>query len=77
MKVKTKPQPEASAEVSLAEQLRAAQAAAEEYVEAVALREKAASPLQPLEWHRLNLRLRFGRSACDCALALIDQEQKQ
>jgi hypothetical protein len=63
-------------EVSLAEQLRAAQAAAEEYVESVALKEKAASPLQPLEWHRLNLRLRFGRSALDCALALIDQEKK-
>ena len=54
-------------------QLLAARDAAEAYIKSVALKEKAASPLQPLEWHRLNLRLRFGRSAVDCALALLKE----
>ena len=76
-KSKAEAPPAEKPEVSLAEQLRAAQAAAEEYIEGVALRWKAASPLQPIQWHRLDMRLRFGRSALDCALALIDQEQKQ
>ncbi len=67
--------PAVSTLADLKAQLLAAQAAAEEYIETVAQKEKANSPLQPLEWHRLNLRLRFGRSALDCALALLDQEK--
>jgi hypothetical protein len=76
--LKAKSQPQAAPVVgpSLAEQLRAAQAAAEEYIESVAQKEKAASPLQPLEWHRLDIRLRFGRSAVDCALKLLEVEEK-
>jgi hypothetical protein len=73
------PQKEASTEVSsladqLKNQLTQACAAGEEYIEKVALAEKAASPLQPLEWHRLNLRLMYGRCACKCALALLEKE---
>ena len=71
---KSQPQKEAAAAVSLTDQLRAAQAAAEAYIESIALREKAASPLQPLEWHRMDLRLRFGRSATECALALLEKK---
>jgi len=81
MKPKAKqPQPEASAEVSLADlknQLLAAQTAAEAYVQSVALKEKAASPLQPLPWHELQLRLRYGRAATECALALLEAEEKK
>ena len=72
------PQKETSAEVSLAdqlkEQLKEACAAGEEYIEQAAQKEKAASPLQPLEWHRMNLRSMYGRCACKCALALMEKE---
>jgi hypothetical protein len=79
MKLKAKqPQKETSAEVSLADQLKEqlteACAAAEGYIAKAAQREKAASPLQPLPWHELNLRLMHGRCACKCALALMAKE---
>jgi hypothetical protein len=75
---KSQPQKEAAVAVSLTDQLKnqltQACAAAEEYIETIAQREKAASPLQPLEWHRMDLRLRFGRCGCKCALALLERE---
>jgi hypothetical protein len=78
---KSQPQPEKDPEIKsgsdLAEQLRAAQAAAEAYIAGVALKEKAASPLQPLPWHEMSLRLRFGRSAVDCALKLLELAEKK
>ena len=78
MKVKTKPQPEAASAVSpladLKKQLTEARDAAEAYVQSVALKEKAASPLQPLPWHEMQLRLRYGRAATECALALLEKE---
>ena len=73
--IKLKAKQEAPAKgPSLAEQLRAAQAAAEAYIEEIAQKEKAMSPLQPLDWHRLNLRLMYGRDACGCALKLLEKE---
>ena len=54
-------------EVSLAElksQLPAAREAAEVYVQSVALKEKAASPLQPLPWHRMQLRPSIWKRRC-------------
>jgi hypothetical protein len=68
------PQKVASAEVSLADQLTAACAAGEAFIETIAQKEKAASPLQPLAWHQMNLRLMYGRCACKCALALMEKE---
>jgi hypothetical protein len=73
--LKKQPQKEASSEVSLADQLKQAVDAAEKYIAAVAQKEKDASPLQPLSWHELNLRLQFGRDSVRCALALLEKEQ--
>jgi hypothetical protein len=72
---KTKqPQKEAATAASLAAQLNAACAAAESHILTIAQKEKAASPLQPLPWHEMNLRLMYGRCACKCALALLERE---
>ena len=59
---------------SLADQLTAACNAAEKYIATIAQKEKDASPLQPLPWHEMNLRLMYGRCACKCALALLEKE---
>jgi hypothetical protein len=66
-------------EVSIADlkaQLLAAHDAAEAYIAQIAARDKAASPLQPLAWHELQLRLRYGRAGTECALKLIEAEEK-
>jgi hypothetical protein len=60
--------------VPLKDQLTAACVAGEKYIAAYAQREKDASPLQPLAWHKLQIRLRYGRCACKCALALLSKE---
>lgn len=69
----------ASAVSSLADlkaQLLAAHDAAEEYIAQVAAREKQQSPLQPLAWHEMQIRLRYGRAGTECALKLIEAEEK-
>jgi hypothetical protein len=71
---KSQPQPEAAPAVSLADQLTAACVAAEKYIASIAQREKDASPLQPLAWHEMQIRLRFGNCGCKCALALLSKE---
>jgi hypothetical protein len=71
---KKQPQEAPAKEPSLADQLTAACAAAEAYIATVAQKEKQASPLQPLPWHEMNLRLMYGRCACKCALALLEKE---
>ena len=83
MKLLKKSQPqhqEAAAAVSpladLKKQLTEARDAAEVFVQSVALKEKAASPLQPLPWHRMQLDLRYGRAATECALGIIAAEEK-
>jgi hypothetical protein len=73
--LKKQPQKEAAPAVSLKAQLEQASAAAEAYIATVAQREKDASPLQPLSWHELNLRLQHGRDSVRCALALLEKEQ--
>ena len=77
--LKKQPQKEAapvavSPLADLKNQLEQAVAAAEAYIATVAQREKDASPLQPLPWHDLNLRLQFGRDSVRCALALLERE---
>jgi hypothetical protein len=67
--------PAATPEPSLKDQLKQAVDAAEKYIATVAQREKDASPLQPLSWHELNLRLQYGRDSVRCALALLEKEQ--
>jgi hypothetical protein len=74
--LKTKqPKEEAAPAVSLKAQLEQAVAAAEEYIAQIAQREKNASPLQPLSWHEMSLRLQHGRDSVRCALGLLEKEQ--
>jgi hypothetical protein len=73
--IKLKNKQEAAPAVSLARQLRAACDAAEKYIATIAQREKDASPLQPLAWHEMQIRLRYGRCGCKCALALLEREK--
>jgi hypothetical protein len=81
LKAKSQPPKEAASAVSpladLKAQLLAAHDAAEEYIAQVAAREKAASPLQPLAWHELQLRLRYGRAGTECALGILAAEEKK
>ena len=80
MKCEEKPQPEAASAVSplaaLKKQLTEARDAAEAYVQSAALKEKAASPCSRLPWHEMQLRLRYGRAATECALGIIAAEEK-
>jgi hypothetical protein len=76
-KAKQTQQEAPAVEPSLADQLTAACAAAEKYIASIAAREKGASPLQPLAWHEMNIRLMHGRCACKCALALMEKENAQ
>jgi hypothetical protein len=77
LKTKSAPKPVVALERGpLAEKLKEACAAAEEYIETIAAKQKAEAPTIPLDWHRMNLRLRYGKCACKCALALLDQEKE-
>jgi hypothetical protein len=55
---------------SLEEQLRAARAASEMFIETKVAELKAEHPALSVEWLRLNLRATH-RGACDCRLALM------
>jgi hypothetical protein len=75
LKTKREEAPALTPEQSLRDQLEAAVAAAEKYVAQIAQKEKDASPLQPLPWHEMNLRLIHGRDSVRCALGLLSKEQ--
>jgi hypothetical protein len=74
-KLKTKPE---ALVPSLADQLRAAQAAAEELIESEAQRIKSTVDAAglPINWIRANLRARMGGSCnCACALRLLETKK--
>ena len=79
MKVKTKPQPEASAEVSFADRIKQVCAEAGDVVEAEAQRIKASpeGELLPIDWLRHNVRAVTKGGSCNCKVALKLLEQKQ
>jgi hypothetical protein len=79
---KTQPKPQEAAVVrpSLAEQIRAAQAAATEFVERKVqeIKDSPEGELLPIEWLRLNIRAttRANGCACKAALALLDEKKQ-
>ena len=79
MKFKTKPAPVEAPEVLLAAQIRAAQAAAAEVVEAhaQAIKSSPEGASLPIDWLRMNIRATTFAGACDCkvALALLAKDQ--
>jgi hypothetical protein len=77
MKAKSQPQAAPQPGPSLADQLRAAQAAAEEYIEKVVQGLKREHTLLSVEWIAQDLRLKYGRNAVACALALLELEEKK
>jgi hypothetical protein len=78
-KLMKKSQPQAAPVVgpSLADRIKDTCAAAEAYVETIALREKAEAPTIPLDWHRMNLHMMHGRCPCRCALKLLELAEKK
>ena len=70
---KAAPEPQ----LSLADQIRAAQQAAEELIAAKVQELKVAHPTLPVGWLEMDLRHRMKGGACDCkcALALLEKEK--
>jgi hypothetical protein len=75
LKGKQPPQPEAPV-ASLAARIEALRAETQKLIDEYIDTLKAASPLQPRPWHEMDLRLRFGRCNCDCALKVIEAAKK-
>jgi hypothetical protein len=75
LKAKAKPQPEP--QPSFAEQIRAARAASQAYIDAKVAELKKEHPALSVEWLRLNL-YAVNHIKCDCKLALklIEEEKK-
>ena len=80
---KSQPKPEVLDKpgTSLADQLRAAQAAAEEFIqkEVQRIKDSPEGATLPIAWLASNIRAttRAGGCHCKCALALLDREKKQ
>jgi hypothetical protein len=76
-KATTKAQPEP--QLSLADQIRAAQQAAEELIEREAQKIKASrdGARLPIDWIRLDIRTRMkgGQCHCRCALNLLERDK--
>lgn len=83
MRIKTQRRPQSAPDKgrSLADQIRAAQAAAAEFVERKVqeIKDSPEGESLPIEWLRQNLRAttRAGGCSCKAALVLLDREKKQ
>jgi hypothetical protein len=83
LKAKSQPQPQSAPDKgrSLADQIRAAQAAAAEFVESKVqeIKDSPEGELLPIDWLRMNIRAttRAGGCACKAALSLINRDGKK